>query len=158
MNILAATGHRPQKLGGYGAHVDAALRRLAIWFLTTNRPDKVISGMALGWDMAWSEAAIEMGIPVIAAVPFGGQESAWPSASQDRYWQTLTQCERVEIVCDGTYAAWKMQKRNQWMVDNATHLIALWDGTSGGTANCVNYAQGRIPVWNLWPYWSSNSF
>lgn len=158
MNILAATGHRPNKLGGYGSDVDASLRRLAIWFLTTNRPDGVISGMALGWDMAWSEAAIQMGIPVTAAIPFKGQETAWPVISQHRYGEILARCTDSHIVCDDGYAAWKMQKRNQWMVDNATHLIALWDGTDGGTANCVKYAQGRIPVWNLWPYWSSKSF
>lgn len=158
MNIFAATGHRPEKLGGHGAQTDARLRRLAAWFFATNRPDKVISGMALGWDMAWAEAAIEARIPVIAAVPFGGQESRWPAVSQDRFWRILTQSEETVIVCEGSYAAWKMQKRNQWMVDKASHLIALWDGTSGGTANCVGYADGRIPTHNLWSYWSSNAF
>ena len=34
-----------------------------------------------------------------------------------------------------------MQIRNQWMVDNCELLIAVFDGTSGGTANCVNYAK-----------------
>jgi uncharacterized phage-like protein YoqJ len=34
-----------------------------------------------------------------------------------------------------------MQDRNIWMVDHCDALIAVWDGTSGGTANCVRYAQ-----------------
>ncbi len=34
-----------------------------------------------------------------------------------------------------------MDKRNKWMVDNCDLLIAVWNGTSGGTANCVNYAK-----------------
>jgi uncharacterized phage-like protein YoqJ len=33
-----------------------------------------------------------------------------------------------------------MQIRNEWMVDRADQVIAIWDGTSGGTANCVEYA------------------
>ena len=44
-------------------------------------------------------------------------------------------------MCDGGYAGYKLQKRNEWMVDHCDILIAVWDGTSGGTANCVNYAQ-----------------
>lgn len=160
--VFAATGHRPQKLGGFGPEVDDRLRRLAFWFFESNRPDRVISGMALGWDMAWAEAAIKMGIPVIAAVPFAGQESAWPGASQVRYRSILALCESTTIVCDGGYAAWKMQKRNQWMVDSSDWLIALWDGTSGGTANCVNYAAskpcGEARTHNLWSYWSTNAF
>ena len=158
MTALAAPGHRPNKLGGYGPEVDEKLRRLAMWFLTTNRPDTVISGMALGWDMAWAEAAIMMRIPVIAAVPFAGQESAWPASSQARYRSILGACSETIVVCDGGYSPWKMQKRNEWMVDHCDYLIALWDGTAGGTGNCVRYAKGNVPVHNLWSYWSANAF
>lgn len=35
----------------------------------------------------------------------------------------------------------KMQKRNEYMVDNSDIVIAVWDGTKGGTYNCVKYAQ-----------------
>jgi len=34
-----------------------------------------------------------------------------------------------------------MQKRNEYMVDNADIVIAVWDGTKGGTCNCVRYAK-----------------
>lgn len=27
------------------------------------------------------------------------------------------------------------------MVDNSDFVIAVWDGTKGGTANCVRYAK-----------------
>ncbi len=157
--ILSATGHRPDKLGGYSSETRARLRRLATWFFEANRPDFVISGMALGWDMAWAEAAIEMHIPVVAAVPFSGQESTWPLASRDRYQQILSQCQRVEIICPGPYGSWKMQERNQWMVDNSDMVIALWDGSDGGTANCVQYAERlNRQIHNLWPYWSAGVF
>jgi len=33
-----------------------------------------------------------------------------------------------------------MNERNIWMVDNCDFLISVWDGTSGGTKNCVDYA------------------
>jgi uncharacterized phage-like protein YoqJ len=36
-----------------------------------------------------------------------------------------------------------MQARNEWMVDNSNAMIAVWDGSPGGTANTVKYAQAK---------------
>ena len=33
-----------------------------------------------------------------------------------------------------------MQKRNEEMVDRCDLLIGVWDGSKGGTYNCINYA------------------
>jgi uncharacterized phage-like protein YoqJ len=162
--ILVGTGHRPQKLGGFDAAVDIRLRAFAQYVLVRQQADAevrdtggvtaVISGMAIGWDMALAEAALEAGLPLIAAVPFQGQESRWPPDVRARYKGLLEAAARVEVVCEGGYAAWKMQQRNIWMVDHGDRVLALWDGTSGGTANCVRYAvkEGRSVV-NLWREW-----
>jgi hypothetical protein len=42
------------------------------------------------------------------------------------------------------------------MVDHATLIAALWDGSSGGTASCVRYFEevGK-PCVNLWPRWQA---
>jgi uncharacterized phage-like protein YoqJ len=154
--ILAATGHRPDKLGGYDSATDDKLRGLAALFFRQlhQAPDAVISGMALGWDMAWAEAAIAADIPVIAAVPFDGQESRWPLASQDRHGRILLRCREVVTVSRGGYSAENMQRRNRWMVDRADWLVALWDGSPSGTGNCVRYAQAAgKPIYNLWQWW-----
>jgi len=40
------------------------------------------------------------------------------------------------------YSIDKMQKRNEWMVDNCDLLIAVWnEDKSGGTYNCIQYAK-----------------
>ena len=149
--IIAATGHRPNKLGGYGDAVFDRLTKVAEDYLDKADPDKIITGMALGWDMAWATAGIRLGYPVIAAVPFEGQESMWPKASQEIYFRLLSQCEDVIFVNPPNYAAWKMQTRNEWMVDNATRIAALWDGSKGGTGNCIAYANKQNkPIDNLW--------
>ena len=49
--------------------------------------------------------------------------------------------DRIVETSDDPYAAWKMQKRNEWMVDNSGAVIAVWDGTPSGTANTVKYAR-----------------
>lgn len=154
--ILSFAGHRPDKLGGYGEAAHHKLVLIAHRFLAqTIDLEKVISGMALGWDQAVAEVAIDLKIPVIAAIPFDGQQRRWPQHEQDWYARLLEQCAERHVVSPGVYATWKMFKRNEWMVDNSDALVALWDGSSGGTANCVNYAIRRHKPWtNLWKYWT----
>src|SRR3546814_455543 len=152
--IIAATGHRPQRLGVYDKDTMMRLRRGAAHYIGKKQPTKGVSGMALGWDTAWALALIDQGIPLIAAVPFEGQESRWPKEDQERHRFIVRQAAAVVVVCPGGYAAWKLQKRNEWMVDHADEMVALWDGSRSGTGNCVAYANASgKPVVNLWPSW-----
>lgn len=151
--IIAATGHRPGKLGGYGKPVRDRLRGLARDHMERRRPEKVISGMALGWDQAWALAAIDLGIPFIAAVPFPDQPKVWPAESRKLYGRIMGHAASVHIVAE-FFSNRAMQKRNEWMVDESTEIAALWDGTFGGTCNCIAYVEKRRKPWvNLWPHW-----
>lgn len=157
--IVAATGHRPEKLGGYSTKIRYSLGGLATDYLARNRPSEVISGMALGWDMAVAAAAVALDIPFVAAVPFRGQECRWPKEAQDRYRWLLSEAEEVVIITDGELfgrqVAKALQDRNEWMVDRADRMIALWDGSWGGTFNCIRYAEKKdVPVDNLWRQWT----
>lgn len=149
--IVSGTGHRPDKLGGYGVDVTNRLVAVARAYLQEAKPERVITGMALGWDQALGWAAHDEGIPFTAAIPFVNQESRWPALSQTWYKDLLKLADKVVVVSEGGYAAWKMQTRNQWMVDNSDVVLALWNGTDGGTANCVRYAEKKgKPIVNLW--------
>jgi hypothetical protein len=66
--IVAGTGHRPDKLGGYSDDAFNLLVKIAKHWLEMNKPTRVISGMALGWDQALATAAVEVDIPFVAAV------------------------------------------------------------------------------------------
>lgn len=159
-DVVAFTGHRPDKLGGYGNQTRLALGGLATEYLAQLRPAKAIVGMALGWDQAGAAACIALDIPFIAAVPFDGQEARWPAEAQARYRRLLAAAEHVEIVtqepCYSDHLVnVAMQRRNEWMVDRATRLAALWDGSWGGTFNCIQYARRRgVPIDNQWRRWS----
>lgn len=149
--IIAGTGHRPPKLGGYSSDVYENLTDCAYNWLKENKPAKVISGMALGWDQALAEAAIGLDIPVIAAIPCLNQEYKWPPASKEHYHEILADVDEIVRVSPLPYTPDCMQLRNQWMVDHADQILALWDGSSGGTANCIRYANAKKkPVINLW--------
>lgn len=125
------------------------IRTYALYEQSAGRLPAFISGMALGADQLFAQAVIHLddeNIPrfLMAAVPFAGQESNWPKASQEIYRVILSRCNEIAHVCDPGYAPWKMQTRNCWMVDRAKYVLALWDGKkSGGTWNCLGYAASR---------------
>lgn len=156
MTVAAFTGHRPNKLGGYGPFVFQRLVKVAERALIDVGVSKAIVGMALGWDQAVAQACVNRGVPFIAAVPFVGQESLWPADSRQTYSQLIAAAESVEICSPGGYSKRAMHVRNEWMVDHADLLIALHDGTQGGTGACINYAHSRnVEVVNMWPFWQN---
>lgn len=140
--IIAATGHRPEKLGGYGAEIQRDLKHLAKRYFLVHRPKQVITGMALGWDQAIALACIQLHIPFIAALPFEGQEQRWSTEQRGLYFSILMHASEIVTVASGGYSTFKYQARNKWMADHCTRLVALWDGSAGGTANMIRYAQG----------------
>jgi uncharacterized phage-like protein YoqJ len=154
--ITAVTGHRPDKCGGYSDANMERLTRFAFVHIEQINPKMVISGMALGWDTACARACLRLNIPLWAAIPFEGQESMWPEESQKTYQNLIAKAQKTTVVCTGGFAAWKMQKRNEFMVDNCDNLLELWNGSSGGTRNCDDYARKKLTggnIINLWDLW-----
>ena len=140
--IVAFTGHRPDKLGGWDPNNSTALRVQQVLrdALAATPPLYGICGMALGVDTWAAEACAALGVPFIAALPCDDMEAVWPRAAQLRYRALLARAREVVTVAPGPYRPWKMQRRNVWMVDHCTHLWAVHDGSRGGTYNCLTYA------------------
>jgi len=156
---IAVTGHRPNKLGneydGIGKYSDAIRDRMAE-VIKDHKPTQIITGMALGVDMLWAEMAIINNIPFIAAIPCKDQEKMWPKKSQDRYNRIVNHplCTKY-YVSEKPYTNSCMQARNVWMSDNCDILLAIWDGSAGGTKNCYDYAfhikKQQVPVIRINP-------
>lgn len=148
--IICGTGHRPNKLGGYGKPAFERLVSLSGDWLDSNRPDVVISGVALGWDQALAVAAIRRKIETHAYVPCEGHSNIWPEESRRYYEKILRKCAVVRIA-PVAYSAKAMMDRNKDMVDAADLVLAIWDGSSGGTGNCVRYGEKQHKeLVNLW--------
>ena len=157
--IIVGTGHRPEKIGGYADAALIRLKEIAIDWLASLNPRGVISGMALGWDTALVEACLHLGLPYVACIPFRGQETRWPLPARRAYADYIRRAAKVILCSPDGYAASKMQIRNERMVDLALTngpgpsnalVLAMWDGTSGGTKNCLSYANTRIEAVNAW--------
>lgn len=150
---LAATGHRPNKLGNeyrlvgpYSDHIRKEMQTLIDIYLKSIPKDELIliSGMALGVDMLWAQIAIANGLNWVAAIPCLGQTAKWPVESHNLYLQLLSSplCKPY-YTHRAPYNAWCMQYRNEWMVDNCEKLVAIWDGSKGDTLNCIKYAREK---------------
>lgn len=49
------------------------------------------------------------------------------------------------VITHGAYSSAAMQVRNEWLADRCDALLALWDGSPGGTANCLRYFERAHP-------------
>lgn len=150
---IAITGHRPNKLGNDYNLTSDLVKKIkykivsemeAIINDNVGKKFILITGMALGIDTLFAHIAIEKRLKFIAAIPCIGQEAMWRDEARKLYHKILKD-ERciVHMVTNKPYDLKCMNLRNEWMVDNCDVLIAVWDGTSGGTANCVKYAKSK---------------
>lgn len=153
--VYSVTGHRPNKL--YNAYPEREGYKLLVsyaeYVLKQHKEeiDVVLTGMALGWDIAIAETCRNLGIKFVACIPFPTQYNNWPRRTQQFYMNIIKSAYHQVCVSEGEYSPLKMQIRNEYMVNYSKRQLALWNGTSGGTANCVKYAEKkRIEVINCW--------
>lgn len=157
------TGHRPDKLGGYDMKNPTMLKLrdklLEIIEILINEEgvNRFISGGALGSDQCafWCVHMMKKNYPDttnIVAIPFLNQDKIWTADQKHWYKKMLNLADEVINVEEaegykadkdtsfGEFSPIKMQKRNEYMVDKSNTLIAVYDGSKGGTENCVRYA------------------
>ncbi len=147
------TGHRPEKLPwGYDERdprclaLKARLDR-AVEEAWEKGMRHFICGMAQGADFYFCEAALALrarrpGVTVEAAIPCEEQAARWPEADRERYFRLVEQCD-YETMVQRHYDRGCMLRRNRYMVDRSAMLIAVYDGTLGGTMYTLQYAMKR---------------
>lgn len=171
MTTLMVTGHRKLVPAGWSGppwpeashevkawheRITELMVRVIMAFIEAG-VHECVTGMAIGADTLFGEAVVRVKqthqMALVAAVPFAGQETKWPTSSQSRYRDLLSRADQVVTVSPGSYTAAKMQVRNMWMVDHSQFVLAVWDGKrSGGTWNCLQYAaQMHRPITRLEP-------
>ena len=137
------TGHRPSKLPWGGDERDprclalkqSILRELEALYRIGYR--HFISGMALGCDLYFAEAVLELkeiypAVTLEAALPFPGQAERWAELNRTRWQRILDACD-LETVVQEDYDRWCMLRRDRYMVERSSAVLAVFDDTPGGT-------------------------
>lgn len=156
------TGHRPGKLPwGLNEEDPRCLelkRRLGDVVETAWEMGKrhFLCGMAMGCDLYFGEAVVELRrrhpeVTLEAAVPCPGQADNWGRELRERYARLLEACD-LETLVQNRYSPSCMQRRDRYMVDRSSLLIAVYNGTPGGTRYTVQYAMSQgIDIVDLSP-------
>lgn len=138
--IIGWTGHRPNEFTD--EQKNKVIRAISESF-DERKPERVIVGGALGVDTWAALVAINKGVPFTLALPFDGHHLIWPEKQQDIFLEIKSFAAEVVVVCEGGWDSkrdnWKFQKRNEYIVNHCDFLIGVWNGSSGGTANCMRY-------------------
>ncbi len=149
--ICCFTGHRPDKLPWGTDEGDSRCVRIkeniaqALERAYELGFRHFISGMARGGDLYFAEAVLELrdkypDVLLECARPCESQSSRWPREEQRRYEAILDRCN-YETMVQHTYDRGCMMRRNRYMVDRSSRIIALYDGVpKGGTAQTLAYA------------------
>lgn len=138
------TGHRPEKLTMNEVTLCAVLsdaidRSIKECFTT------FISGMARGVDIVAAEIVLKKkesnpNLRLICALPHPDFEKRWSDEWQKRYHAVLEKADLVKMVCR-EFTMNSYQIRNEWMVNHSARVLALYNGTKGGTWNTIQYAK-----------------
>lgn len=151
------TGHRPAKLPWGNDEEDTRCVQLkarlydAVESAILEGTEHFICGMAEGCDLYFCEIVLELKeryphITLEAALPCPTQADKWDAAARERYRALLARCDYETMVSD-LYSPGCMQRRNRYMVDHSSLLIAAHDGLPGGTRGTIEYALRRgVPV------------
>lgn len=115
-----------------------------------------ISGFALGIDLMAAQLVQSLkcnlpGISLTAAIPFEGQAERYNIYDKRVYRRLLELADKVIVLSDCYYSRCFLD-RDKFMVENASYLIAYYDGREkGGTYYTVKKARARgIPIINVY--------
>ena len=138
------TGLRPQKLTRPIDDIkvdleNEILRAVADGYTT------FITGMAYGTDIWAGNIVVRLkdrfpDLKLIAAIPFPDFSGGWSEEWKEKYKRLIEKADMVKIIAND-YSPAVYQRRNEWMVDHSSKVIAVYDGKVGGTRNTINYAR-----------------
>ncbi len=150
MHRVCFTGHRPEKLIRNEKIIKKELEK-QIHRAIADGLDVFVTGMARGVDIWEAETVLRLrntgeAIRLICACPYQGFEQGWGKEWQEQYREILAAADLVKYISP-SYSRSCFQIRNEWMVNHAARVIAVFNGEKSGTKNTIDYAKKvGVPV------------
>lgn len=149
--ICSFTGHRPVKLPWGTNENDPRCISLkeqihaAVLGIYESGYKHFICGMAIGCDTYFADEVLRMktiypDIILEAAIPCDNQAERWSRKQQQRYHDLIGQCDIVTYISHA-YTPSCMMRRNEYMIDSSSLLLACFNGQSSGTMKTILYAE-----------------
>lgn len=144
---VAFTGHRD-----YAGEADYRLRE-SIMELYKRGYRRFESGMAEGFDLAAAAVVLELkaqleALELICVVPYKSHSHSIKH-SKELYQRVLSEGDEVVVLAE-SYHQGVFHRRNDYLVDNSSYVVAWYNGRRSGTGYTVKRALKRgLKVENL---------
>ncbi len=160
---VVVLGHRPPQLGGYDPNpISQGVLSSLVEILSARRqldPDLVVvSGLRLGAEQLGAEAAIELGLPLVAVLPHPEADSKWPPASRRRFAELIDRADEVvtlegKIPATTQAAGAALARRDAWLARNVASAVLVWDRADPSLARLAASLEDHLgsEVWYLEP-------
>ena len=140
------TGHRPEKLKRPVQEITADMEREVVKAVSAG-VTVFNTGMAKGTDIVAGEVVLRLrdkGYPIclVCAIPYQGFEKSWSKEWKQRYHSIIDRADDIHYICP-QYFRGCFQQRNRWLVDHSELVIAVYNGSPGGTRNTIDYAKRK---------------
>lgn len=158
LHTCCFTGHRPEKLpwGEQEERLDCVALKQSL-LAQLERLYGVgfrhfICGMARGADFYFAEGVLALRrahaeVTLEAALPCLGQANKWSERDRMRWHRLVDQSDTVTLVQEH-YDRFCMLRRDRYMVDGSSAILAVFNGTRGGTMYTLNYAmEHRLDIY-----------
>lgn len=152
------TGHRPEKLpwGEQEGHPHCVALKKSLQTQLEAVYQRgyrhFICGMARGADFYFAEGVLALreahsDVTLEGALPCLGQASKWNEADRMRWHRLVEACDKTTLVQEH-YDRRCMLRRDRYMVDHSSAILAVYNGTRGGTQYTLNYAmEHRLDIY-----------
>lgn len=153
LHACSFTGHRPGKipysLWDGNPQAEELKKKLsdAIDTLIGEGFGHFISGGALGIDTLAALIVLEKreknpALTLEIAVPYPEQDERWNDRDKAVYKAILSRADIVTVV-SSLYDTFAPRRRNEYMLDQSDAVIAVFNGSRGGTSQAVSSAYDR---------------
>ncbi len=138
---VSLTGHR-----NIGKEFDKNQLKKVLISLTEKNFDTFLVGMAIGFDTEafkiLSDIKKEKDIKIIACIPCPEQSKAFDYKQKKEYDELVEKADG-KIIITPYYTKYCMMKRNKFMVDNSSVLVAYVKKDFGGSYRTTKYAEKK---------------
>lgn len=154
MKTACFSGHRPEKFfidgqenPAFVAQIKSMLYYAVLRAVREKGYRRFISGMAKGVDLWACEMVLSLkkeypDIQLICALPYRNHGKSWKGSDRYTFNSCLESCDKAVTVSE-EYSRDCMKKRNMFMVDNSSLLIAVCCDAKSGTGQTIRYAQKK---------------
>jgi uncharacterized phage-like protein YoqJ len=153
-------GHRPPELGGYEDNpisraVAARLVDIIEAKATLNEDLVVVSGLRLGAEMLAAEAALDVGVPLVAVLPYPKPETVWPAEAQARFRALVEHAIEVielqrRVPANRQQAGAALARRDAWLARHTAEAVVVWDRQDPALGRLVRSLGDHLGETEVW--------